>query len=106
MTSPAPLQGQVAVTQRRPALTSVGTGQELRGIPRQPGPAQLLEDRRRGGPQASLQLLMVEDSAADGRLVVELLREAGLDWLVERLGGRIWVEPQPTGSVFCVELPQ
>jgi signal transduction histidine kinase len=26
--------------------------------------------------------------------------------LVERLGGRIWVEPQPTGSVFCVELPQ
>lgn len=26
--------------------------------------------------------------------------------LVSRLGGRIWVEPQPVGSVFCVELPQ
>jgi diguanylate cyclase (GGDEF)-like protein len=63
----------------------VGTGQDLRSIPRQPGPAELFEDRRRGGAQPSLQLLMVEDSAADGRLVVELLREAGVDWSVERV---------------------
>lgn len=28
---------------------------------------------------------MVEDSAADGRLIIELLREAGVDWAVERV---------------------
>ena len=25
--------------------------------------------------------------------------------LVERMGGRIWLEPRPVGSTFCVELP-
>jgi diguanylate cyclase (GGDEF)-like protein len=32
-----------------------------------------------------LSLLLVEDSAADGRLVVELLREAGVQWQLERV---------------------
>ncbi|MCU1600275.1 MAG: response regulator [Frankiales bacterium] len=84
MTCPAPLES--ASPLRRPALTALkGGGRELAGIPRQSARNERFEDRRRGGPQVSLRLLMVEDSAADGRLVVELLREAGVDWVVERV---------------------
>ena len=86
MTSPAPLPGHVVHPLRRPALSAVrGGGRELTGIPRQPQRGELFEDRRRSGSDVVLRLLMVEDSAADGRLVVELLREAGVDWLVERV---------------------
>jgi len=61
-------------------------GRSLSGIPRQGTRSEVLEDRRRNGDgAAAMRVLMVEDSAADGRLVVELLREAGVDWLVERV---------------------
>jgi diguanylate cyclase (GGDEF)-like protein len=86
MTSPAPLPGRDVAPQRRPALIAVrGGGRELTGIPRQAQHGEQFEDRRRGGADLTLRLLMVEDSAADGRLVIELLREAGVDWVVERV---------------------
>jgi diguanylate cyclase (GGDEF)-like protein len=89
MTSPAPLPfspDTAALPVRRPALTALrGGNRELQGIPRQSNRAEQFEERRRGGAPAALRVLMVEDSAADGRLVVELLREAGVDWLVERV---------------------
>jgi diguanylate cyclase (GGDEF)-like protein len=85
MTSPAPLEAVLPL--RRPALIAVkGPGRDLTGIPRQVPRGEPLEERRRGtDPRQSLRVLMVEDSAADGRLVVELLREAGVDWAVERV---------------------
>jgi diguanylate cyclase (GGDEF)-like protein len=46
---------------------------------------QLLRDRRAPSPGDPLRLLLVEDSAADGRLVMEMIREAGADWSVERV---------------------
>ena len=85
MTSPAPLPASASPL-RRPSLIALnGGGRELTGIPRQGARTERLEERRQGGPELSLRLLMVEDSAADGRLVVELLREAGVDWAVERV---------------------
>ncbi len=42
-------------------------------------------ERRTPVPSTSLQLLLVEDSAADGRLVLEMLREAGVPWQLERV---------------------
>lgn len=42
-------------------------------------------DRRQRGPLRALRILMVEDSAADGRLVLEMLREACVDWELERV---------------------
>ncbi|MGB8649484.1 MAG: EAL domain-containing protein [Mycobacteriales bacterium] len=69
-----------------PALTALPGGPDaLQGLPRQASRREALEERRRGGVAAGLRLLMVEDSAADGRLVVELLREAGVAWAVERV---------------------
>ena len=44
-----------------------------------------LRERRAVRVSDPLRLLLVEDSAADGRLVVEMLREAGADWSVERV---------------------
>ena len=73
-----------AALPRRPPLVAVRT-EELPGIPRQDDRGEYLEERRLSGSGAALQLLMVEDSAADGRLVVELLREAGVEWQVERV---------------------
>ena len=42
-------------------------------------------ERRAAQPSTNLNLLLVEDSAADGRLVLELLREAGVAWQLERV---------------------
>jgi diguanylate cyclase (GGDEF)-like protein len=47
-----------------------------------PAPAT---ERRAAGPAVPLNLLLVEDSAADGRLVLELLREAGVTWQLQRV---------------------
>ena len=85
MTSPIPLPPEGVAPLRRPALIAVKGGRQVSGIPRQGTRADHLEDRRRGGAAATMRVLMVEDSAADGRLVIELLREAGVDWMVERV---------------------
>jgi diguanylate cyclase (GGDEF)-like protein len=69
---------------RRPSLVTVPGGQQTPPLPRQrtEGP---LRERRRAEPREGLSLLLVEDSAADGRLVLELLREAGVPWQLERV---------------------
>ena len=86
MTSPQPVTPGSIAPLRRPALTAVKGGRQLPGIPRQGARSEPVEERRRGGGSvAAMRILMVEDSAADGRLVIELLREAGVDWLVERV---------------------
>lgn len=70
---------------RRPVLVAVRGGDTGLHVPSPTPSPELLHDRRHSGARTRLRLLMVEDSAADGRLVVELLREAGVDWLVERV---------------------
>ena len=67
---------------RRPTLVPVGG--KASGVPRPRGEA-LLHERRHLEGSAGLSLLLVEDSAADGRLVLELLREAGVPWQLERV---------------------
>jgi diguanylate cyclase (GGDEF)-like protein len=70
---------------RRPNLVTVPGGQDLAvPVPRQrtEGP---LRERRHADVRQGLSLLLVEDSAADGRLVLELLREAGVPWQLERV---------------------
>ena len=84
MTSPQPLFD--ALPRRRPTLTALRGGPSgLTGIPQQPTHDDLLRERRSGRPDEVVRVLMVEDSAADGRLIIELLREAGYDWVVERV---------------------
>jgi diguanylate cyclase (GGDEF)-like protein len=66
----------------RARLTAVpGRRESLLGAPLH----EMMGDRRQYGPLPTLRVLMVEDSAADGRLVVEMLREAGVDWHLERV---------------------
>ncbi len=70
----------------RPVLTAFRGGpRPLQQIAKQVFRQDVLEERRHDGAARPLQLLMVEDSAADGRLIIELLREAGVDWAVERV---------------------
>jgi diguanylate cyclase (GGDEF)-like protein len=54
-------------------------------IPRQNRSEGPLRERRRPNQRPALSLLLVEDSAADGRLVLELLHEAGVPWQLERV---------------------
>lgn len=83
MTSP---QRRAGAEISRPPLTALNGGRDLRGIrANDKDRSGLLRERREASPAAVLHLLLVEDSAADGRLVIELLREAGVDWVVERL---------------------
>ena len=70
---------------RRANLVTVPSGREAAPpLPRQrtEGP---LRERRHAEPRQHMSLLLVEDSAADGRLVLELLREAGVPWQLERV---------------------
>ncbi len=72
--------------QRQPCLAVVPGGvdagmERLVRIER----AEPLRERRAVSVTDPLRLLMVEDSAADGRLIMEMLREAGADWDVERV---------------------
>lgn len=60
-------------------------GNGLHVVPLQGSRHELLADRRQPSSSAALAVLLVEDSAADGRLVLELLREAGVDWRLERV---------------------
>jgi len=85
---------------------TVGASDEadVSGWPRKPGFSQLrgarsllapiprprlsdgqLHDRRKASQRHALSLLLVEDSPADGRLVLELLHEAGVPWQLERV---------------------
>lgn len=71
---------------RKPNLISLPTRlQTPLPTPRHSGAESPLRERRQRDVQDSLSLLLVEDSAADGRLVLELLREAGVPWQLERL---------------------
>jgi diguanylate cyclase (GGDEF)-like protein len=70
---------------RTTASTRRGGRTGLTSVPQPRTLGEVLEDRRRPSGSTRLRLLMVEDSAADGRLVVEMLREAGVDWSVERV---------------------
>ncbi|MDP9181542.1 MAG: GGDEF domain-containing response regulator [Actinomycetota bacterium] len=54
-------------------------------LPRQSRADMPLQERRRPAQSQALSLLLVEDSPADGRLVLELLREAGVTWQLERV---------------------
>ncbi len=65
--------------------TRRGGRTELTAVPQLRPGIDAAGDRRQPSPSARLRLLLVEDSAADGRLVVEMLREAGVDWSVERV---------------------
>jgi len=79
----APGEGLVS---RQPTVMTRRSGRGGLVPVRQPRKSgAIAEDRRQPGPTSRLRLLMVEDSAADGRLVIELLREAGVDWTVERV---------------------
>jgi diguanylate cyclase (GGDEF)-like protein len=80
MTAAAPELGPGS--ERRPVLSAL-RNRGSSAIPR--SREELLQERRNGGAASTMRLLMVEDSSADGRLVVELLREAGVDWMVERV---------------------
>lgn len=83
----APMRKTAAVPRPITPLLTVVDGDHggLRGVPRPTSRRELLEERRQSSPQAVLRLLMVEDSAADGRLIIEMLREAGVDWQLERV---------------------
>lgn len=82
MTGPLPLD----LPPIHPVLTALRGGKHgPLQIPRQFARQEFLEERRQGAALTKLHLLMVEDSAADGRLIIELLREAGVDWRVERV---------------------
>ncbi len=82
MTLPLPAE----LSQSRPGLAVLRGGQRgLRPISQQSARHEFLEERRQSGALTKMHLLMVEDSAADGRLIIELLREAGVDWRVERV---------------------
>jgi len=67
---------------RRPVLTPVP---DVVPAPRAASRETPLVDRRGRPARSTLSLLMVEDSAADGRLVQELLHEAGVSWQLERV---------------------
>jgi len=69
---------------RRPNLVTVPGAPDALPVPRQrtEGP---LRERRQADVRQGLSLLLVEDSAADGRLVLELIREAGVPWQLERV---------------------
>jgi diguanylate cyclase (GGDEF)-like protein len=75
-----------AAAQVPPSLVVLPGGRDpARDRLRPVGRFEPLQERRAVSVTDPLRLLMVEDSAADGRLVVEMLREAGADWVIERV---------------------